>query len=56
VTATAAVAGAGLGATMALAITAETGSQFTAPGGVASFAGSLTGLAGSYLALIMVLL
>lgn len=55
-TAAAVVAGAGLGATTALAITAETASQFTAPGGVASFAGSLTGLAGTYLALVMVLL
>src|SRR5487761_1866460 len=49
-------AGAGLGATTALAITAETASQFAAPGGAASFAGSLTGLAGTYLALVMVLL
>ena len=50
------VAWAGLGATTALAITTETYGQFTAPGGVASFAGSLTGLAGTYLALLMVLL
>ena len=34
----------------------ETGSQFTAPGGPATFAGSLTGLVGTYLALLMVLL
>jgi predicted ferric reductase len=50
------VAGAGLGITTALAITDETGSQFTAPGGPATFAGSITGLAGTYLALLMVLL
>ena len=55
-TAAVVVAGAGLGATTALAITAETASQFAAPGGAASFAGSLTGLAGTYLALVMVLL
>ncbi len=48
--------GAGLGATTALAITDERGSQFAAPGGVATFLGSLTGLVGTYLALIMVLL
>jgi predicted ferric reductase len=51
-----AVAGAGLGATTALAIVDETASQFSAPGGVATFLGSLTGLAGTYLALMMVLL
>jgi predicted ferric reductase len=50
------VAWAGLGGTTALAITTETYSQFTAPGGVATFAGNLTGLAGTYLALLMVLL
>jgi predicted ferric reductase len=49
-------AGAGLGVTTALAITPETASQFTAPGGLATFAGSLTGLVGTYLALMMVLL
>lgn len=51
-----AVAGVGLGATTALAVTAETWSQLQAPGGLATFAGSLTGLVGTYLALIMVLL
>ena len=51
-----AVAGIGLGATTALAFTAETASQFTAPGGAATFLGSLTGLVGTYLALMMVLL
>lgn len=51
-----AVAGAGLGAVTALAIVDETGSQLTAPGGLATFIGSLTGMVGTYLALMMVLL
>jgi len=50
------VAGAGLGATTALTITAETWRQVTAPGGLATFAGNITGMVGTYLALIMVLL
>ena len=50
------LAGAGLGAVTALAITDETGSEWHAPGGPATFLGSLTGLAGTYLALLMVLL
>jgi predicted ferric reductase len=50
------VAGAGLGATTALTLTAETASQFGAAGGPATFAGSLTGMIGTYLALMMVLL
>jgi predicted ferric reductase len=50
------LAGTGLGAVTALAITDETASLLTAPGGVATFAGSLTGLVGTYLALMMVLL
>jgi len=50
------LAGAGLGAVTALAITAETGSELRAPGGAATFLGSLTGLVGMYLALLMVLL
>ena len=50
------VAGAGLGATTALTITAETVAQLTATGGLATFAGNLTGMAGTYLALLMVLL
>jgi predicted ferric reductase len=50
------VAGIGLGATTALAIADETGSEFTAPGGAATFTGSITGLVGTYLALMMVLL
>jgi predicted ferric reductase len=49
-------AGAGLGAVTALAITAETGAEFRGPGGAATFLGSLTGLVGTYLALLMVLL
>ena len=50
------VAGIGLGATTALTLTAETISQLRAPGGPATFAGSLTGMIGTYLALLMVLL
>ena len=50
------VAGAGLGAVTALTITDETASQFSAPGGATTFAGSLTGMIGTYLALMMVLL
>jgi len=50
------VAGAGLGATTALTFTAETAGQLRAPGGLATFAGSLTGMIGTYLALMMVLL
>jgi hypothetical protein len=43
-------------ATTAVTITAETLSQLTAPGGLATFAGNLTGMVGTYLALLMVLL
>jgi predicted ferric reductase len=50
------LAGAGLGAVTALAITDETGAELRAPGGVMTFLGSLTGLVGTYLALLMVLL
>jgi predicted ferric reductase len=50
------VVGVGLGATTALTLTAETASQLAAPGGRATFAGSLTGMVGTYLALVMVLL
>jgi predicted ferric reductase len=50
------IAGAGLGAVTALAITDETAGQLTASGGAATFLGSLTGLIGTYLALMMVLL
>ncbi|HEY2578497.1 MAG TPA: ferredoxin reductase family protein [Streptosporangiaceae bacterium] len=51
-----AIVGVGLGAITALAITTETRAEFTAAGGAATFAGSLTGLVGTYLALVMVLL
>ncbi|MGO9962389.1 MAG: ferric reductase-like transmembrane domain-containing protein [Acidimicrobiales bacterium] len=50
------LAGLGFGACVALAVTAESWKQFSAPGGVAMFLGNLTGLAGTYLALVMVLL
>jgi predicted ferric reductase len=50
------VTGIGLGATTAVTITAETHSELTAPGGLATFAGNVTGMIGTYLALIMVLL
>lgn len=50
------VVGLGLGATAAQAFTAETASQLRVPGGAAIFVGSLTGLVGTYLALVMVLL
>ncbi len=50
------VAGAGLGAVVALTITSETGSELRASGGLATFGGSLTGMVGTYLALLMVLL
>jgi hypothetical protein len=43
------VAGAGLGATTALTFTAETAGQLRDPGGLATFAGSLTGMIGTYL-------
>jgi predicted ferric reductase len=50
------VAGTGLGAVVALTITSETGSGLRASGGLATFGGSLTGMIGTYLALLMVLL
>jgi predicted ferric reductase len=50
------LAGVGLGVVTALTLTAETGSQLSARGGLFTFAGSLTGMVGSYLALMMVLL
>src|SRR5437764_8693450 len=50
------IAGGGLGAVTALTIADETASQFRAAGGAATFAGSLTGMTGTYLALVMVLL
>ncbi|MHB1487606.1 MAG: ferredoxin reductase family protein [Acidimicrobiales bacterium] len=51
-----ALAGAGLAISVGLALTSETRSELLAPGGVASFIGSVTGLVGTYLALLMVLL
>jgi predicted ferric reductase len=56
VTAAVAVLGLGFGATVATSVAAETWSQFRARGGVAMFLGGVTGLAGTYLALVMVLL
>ena len=50
------VLGLGFGATVASAVTSETLSALGAPGGVAMFLGGATGLAGTYLALVMVLL
>ena len=50
------LAGAGLGAVAALTITGESAGQLSAPGGLLTFAGSLTGMVGTYLALVMVLL
>ena len=49
-------AGAGLGATLAVTITSQPASQLSARGGLLTYAGSLTGMIGTYLALIMVLL
>ncbi len=46
----------GFGATTALTLTAESSSQLKAPGGWAMFLGNVTGMAGTYLALVMVLL
>ena len=50
------VLGLGFGAVMATAVTTETLSELRAAGGVAMFLGGVAGLAGTYLALIMVLL
>jgi predicted ferric reductase len=50
------LAGLGFGVCIGLAVTAESWKQLGSPGGVATFLGNLTGLAGTYLALIMVLL
>ena len=55
-TAAVAMLGLGFGATLATSVTTETWSQLKARGGVALFLGGFTGLAGTYLALIMVLL
>lgn len=51
-----AVAGLGLGVTVGSVLISTTRSQLSAPGGLATFVGSLTGLVGTYLALVMVLL
>jgi predicted ferric reductase len=48
--------GLGFGATLGLSFTAESWRQLKAAGGLAMFLGSATGLAGTYLALVMVLL
>jgi len=48
--------GLGLGATVGVGITAETWAGLRSPGGIAMFLGNMTGLAGTYLALVMVLL
>jgi len=50
------VAGTGLVLIVVSAIGAETRSELSIPGGVAVFIGSITGLVGTYLALLMVLL
>ncbi|MDA8292218.1 MAG: ferredoxin reductase family protein [Actinomycetota bacterium] len=50
------VAGIGLGAAVGSVLTNETRSQLDQAGGVATFLGSLTGMVGAYLALLMVLL
>lgn len=50
------IVGVGLGVSVGLALTAETRAGFAAPGGFATFLGSFTGLVGTYLALVMVLL
>jgi predicted ferric reductase len=46
----------GFGATIATAVTTESWAQIRSTGGVAIFLGSITGLAGTYLALVMVLI
>lgn len=50
------MAGLGFGITVALAIAGESSGSLAAPGGLATAAGRLTGLAGTYLMLITVLL
>ena len=51
-----AIVAVGFGVTTGLAFTATSRHQLAAPGGVDMFLGNLTGLAGTYLALVMVLL
>lgn len=50
------IVGVGLGIMVALALTGQTRSAIAAPGGLLTFLGNLTGLVGTYLALVMVLL
>ncbi|MHB1584172.1 MAG: ferredoxin reductase family protein [Acidimicrobiales bacterium] len=50
------LAAAGLVAVVVLGIATETSSELSLPGGVTTFIGSLTGLVGMYLALLMVLI
>ncbi len=51
-----ALIGLGLGATVGIALTPESHNALVAPGGIAMFLGNITGLIGTYLALVMVLL
>lgn len=51
-----AVVGLGLGISVGMAITVETHSQLVAPGGISIFISNVTGLVGTYLAMVMVLL
>lgn len=48
--------GIGFGATVGIGLTAVSAASLRAPGGVAMFLGNMTGLAGTYLAMVMVLL
>jgi ferredoxin-NADP reductase/DMSO/TMAO reductase YedYZ heme-binding membrane subunit len=52
----AALAGLGLGITIALGITAESAGSLSAPGGVATFIGRITGLLAAYAMVVVVLL
>lgn len=54
--AAAGVAIAGLGVSVGLAVSSVTGRELSLPGGTATFVGTVTGMAGTYLALVMVLL
>lgn len=51
-----AVTGTGFGVSIGLALTSETRAGLSARGGILMFLGNLTGLSGTYLALVMVLL
>lgn len=51
-----AIASAGLAAVVALTLVDQPWSQLSVPGGPATFVGSLTGMVGAYLALVMVVL